>query len=230
MSSHSLSSRWLTALIPGAVGIWRPRDAAAGTNLVEPEMPASELFLLASGEVRCYQPCDDEDRLVEVLGRGDLLNVAVLAGSAQGGIRAVAVTAVTFHSITAGQLHDWLRENPAAAVEIIRHVAARLQTAQEESAALAYDTCQGRLLRVLRRYSDSPAATRTDNRIVLRFTHQQLAQAVGSSRETVSLCLSKLRRRDLLRTERKQLSFDLRALEQFERHWRNKIKSPAEKA
>ena len=192
-------------------------------------MPASELFYLASGEVRCYQPCGDEDRLIDVVGPGELFNLAALAGSALCGIRAIAVTDVAFHSITADVLHDWLGDNPAAYGEVVRHVAVRLVIAHEESAALAYDTCQGRLLRTLRRYSDSPAATRAGDRVVLRFTHQQLAQAVGSSRETVSLCLSNLRRHNLLVTERNQLTFDLHALEQFERQWRGQIKSAAGK-
>ena len=44
--------------------------------------------------------------------------------------------------------------------------------------------------------------------MVLRITHQQLAQAVGAARETISLALTQLRQRELLRTGRNQLFFN----------------------
>ena len=53
--------------------------------------------------------------------------------------------------------------------------------------------------------------------MVLRITHQQLAQAVGVARETVSLALTQLRQRNLLRTGRNQLFFNPDVLEKFSR-------------
>jgi CRP-like cAMP-binding protein len=222
VSKHSLDSKRLAGFIPDQAGLWRAGAAPEGAALIEPASPAGELFFLNSGEVHVYQPSRNEDRLIDVLGPGDLFNLAVLANSATCGIRAVAVTDVAFHKIAIDRLYPWLHDHPAAADEILRHVAGRLQIAQEESAALAYDTCQGRVLAALKRYGNSAAATRHNSRVILRFTHQQLAQAVGSSRETVSLCLADLRRQNILQTQRSQLSFDPRALEQFERHWRRK--------
>jgi CRP-like cAMP-binding protein len=43
---------------------------------------------------------------------------------------------------------------------------------------------------------------------VLRITHKQLAQAVGAARETISVCLTELRLKNLIRTGRNQLIFD----------------------
>ena len=45
---------------------------------------------------------------------------------------------------------------------------------------------------------------------------QQLAQAVGVARETVSLALTQLRHQNLLRTGRNQLFFDPEALRRFQ--------------
>ena len=62
------------------------------------------------------------------------------------------------------------------------------------------------------RFSESAAATQHDGGVVLRITHQQLAQAVGVARETVSVALTQLRQRNLLRTGRNQLIFNPQAL------------------
>ena len=52
---------------------------------------------------------------------------------------------------------------------------------------------------------------------MLRITHQQLAQAVGAARETISLALTQLRQQKLLRTGRNQLFFNPEVLEKFSR-------------
>ena len=47
------------------------------------------------------------------------------------------------------------------------------------------------------------------------FAHEQLAQAVGAARETISLALTHLREQNLLRTGRNQLFFNPDALQEF---------------
>jgi CRP-like cAMP-binding protein len=42
-----------------------------------------------------------------------------------------------------------------------------------------------------------------------------LAQAVGAARETISVCLTELRRQNIVSTGRNQLKFDPRRLEQM---------------
>lgn len=79
-----------------------------------------------------------------------------------------------------------------------------------------FDDCNQRLIDTLVRFSRSAAATpQGDGGVVLRITHQQLAQAVGAARETISLALTQLRQRNLLRTGRNRLFFKPEALQQF---------------
>ena len=82
-------------------------------------------------------------------------------------------------------------------------------------ANLIFQDCNNRLIQTLIRFSHSAAATPAGDEVVLRITHHQLAQAVGVARETVSLALTQLRHRNLLRTGRNQLTFNPEALRQF---------------
>ena len=89
--------------------------------------------------------------------------------------------------------------------------------AREDAACLVFDDCNQRLIKTLLQFSRTAAATPHPEGVVLRITHQQLAQAVGAARETVSLALTQLRQQNLLRTGRNQLFFNPEVLEKFSR-------------
>ena len=67
-------------------------------------------------------------------------------------------------------------------------------------------------MKTLLRFSRSAAATQNGEDIILRMTHEQLAQAIGAARETVSLTLTELRQANLLHTGRNRLAFNFQTL------------------
>jgi CRP-like cAMP-binding protein len=96
---------------------------------------------------------------------------------------------------------------------LIETVARRLKQAWSDGSLLAFEDCRARLIKTLLRFSKSPAASRSAEGVVLCITHAQLAQAVGAARETISVCLTELRQRNIIRTGRNQLTFDPDTLE-----------------
>ncbi len=185
------------------------RSLAARAILYEPDTPAASLYFIIEGQLRSHQVAPGGDkRLVEILGPGDWCGAAALAGLPGYGVRVEAAAATVVSTIPAGQLFDRLKEIPEAGADMIRQLAGKLAAYREEAAELVFDDCAKRLVRTLWRLSESPAATPTPEGVILRITHQQLAQAVGVARETISLALSQLRRRGLLRTGRNKLIFD----------------------
>jgi CRP/FNR family cyclic AMP-dependent transcriptional regulator len=197
----------------------RTLEVTAGRVLFDAETPAQHLFFIQSGQVRVYQPGPDgSTRLVEILGAGDWCGAAALAGETNHGNRAVAVTAAAVVDVRADRWLAVLAEHPALASQWIATLARKLQAARADAACLMFDDCNSRLVRALLHFSRSAAASPSeDGGVVLRITHQQLAQAVGAARETVSLALTQLRQRNLLRTGRNQLFFDPQVLETFSR-------------
>jgi CRP-like cAMP-binding protein len=203
-------------LLPEASSGARAVSVEAGTVVHEPHAPAEHVYLVQSGQVRIYQVGpDDTARLLEILGPGDWFGAAALAHAPVYGTRAVSVTTGTLLAAPAGEWLSRLSQIPQAAAELIAQLAAKLQAAQDDAARLVFDDCNARLIKTLLHFSRSAAATRGEDGVVLRITHQQLAQAVGAARETVSLALTHLRQKNLLRTGRNQLFFKPEALEQF---------------
>jgi CRP/FNR family cyclic AMP-dependent transcriptional regulator len=194
----------------------RQLELSAGTSVFEPTTPAESVYFIHSGQVRVYQVGPDEEslRLIDILGPDDWFGAAALAHTRNYGVRAVAVTSAVVSEVPAERWHAALASTPEIAAEVIGQLARRLQAAHEDAGRLVFDDCNERLVKTLLRFSHSAAATRSDDtgEVTLRITHQQLAQAVGAARETISLALTHLRQRDVLRTGRNQLFFNPDAL------------------
>lgn len=196
----------------------RQVEATTGTVLFEPTTPARHVFFVNSGQVRVYQPGPQNSaRLLEILGPGDWFGVAALAGAETYGNRAVAVSSVVVSEVPAEKWLSLLSQQPAVATEWVGRLAGKLVAAREDAACLVFDDCNQRLIKTLLQFSRSAAATPHPEGVVLRITHQQLAQAVGAARETISLALTQLRQQKLLRTGRNQLFFNPDVLEKFSR-------------
>jgi CRP/FNR family transcriptional regulator len=199
-----------------ALGATR-RTVPAGTVLCEPDTTADNLFFVESGQVRVYQVGqNDNGRLIEILGSDDWFGVSALARRATYGTRAVAVAPTVVWEVAAQDLLNFLPTQPMAAIELVKQLATKHVAAVDGASELVFDDCNSRLVKTLVRFSTSAAATPIgDDSVVLRITHEQLAQAVGAARETISLALTQLRQQNLLRTGRNQLFFSPKTLKDF---------------
>ncbi len=191
-------------------------NAAPGHVIHHPTDPATNVYYIHRGEVRLYQQGSDRDRLLGILGDGDWFGSAALARLPHHGRRAVAVSDSIISEVTVESLMSLLPVQPQAAEELVRQLASKLESARDDAGELVFADCNQRLIRTLIRFSSSAAAsTSNDQEVVLRITHDQLAQAVGAARETVSLALTQLRIRNLLKTGRNRLTFHPEVLRRF---------------
>ena len=196
----------------------RRMTVAEGKVLYEPSTDANALFFVHRGQIRTYRlEGESNGRLLDILGPEDWCGEAALSRQAQYGEQAVAVVASVVTEVPADRLLQVISQSPKAAVEMVKQLAGKLSAARTDAAGLVFDDCHSRLLKTLVRFSSSSAATPHPDGVQLRITHQQLAQAVGVARETVSLALTQFRQQNLLRTGRNQLTFNPENLRSFER-------------
>lgn len=171
------------------------------------------VYLILAGQVRLSQPGPDhQSRLVDILGPDDWFGACALAGHKQSCVEATAATDSQLLVVSAQRLLVALPNYPEALELLIQHLVFKLQGVCQTAGALVFDDCNRRLIKTLLRFSQGAAATVHDDGVVLRITHQQLAQAVGVARETISVALTQLRRKHVLRTGRNQLIFDPQTL------------------
>jgi CRP/FNR family transcriptional regulator len=191
-------------------------EFAPGALIYEQDSPADKVYFIHSGQARIYQiAADGSSRLAEILGPGQWFGCAALSGGGRYAARVVAAVATVVSVAQASQLLEHVVHNPAAAAGFIKTLANRVQSARTDSARLVFDDCNQRLIQAMLRFSTSAAATLQGDAVVLHLTHEQLAQAVGAARETVSLALTEMRLQNVVRTGRNRLIFKPEALKQF---------------
>jgi CRP/FNR family transcriptional regulator len=189
-------------------------EVARGATIYAQGSPAEHVYYIHHGQVRLYQIAPDGDeRLVEILGPGQWFGCAALADKPAYLTQAVASTDAQLSRASAQTLLEHAATSPTAATQLIRQLANQVQSARQEAARLQFEDCQSRLVNAMLRFSDSAAATQQGDNVVLHMTHEQLAQAVGAARETISLALTEMRHLNVVRTGRNKLVFNRQALE-----------------
>ena len=94
-----------------------------------------EAFMVQDGKVEIRRHFCAEDRVLRVLGKGDLLGDLALFRNAPRSANAVAAEPVTLLLIPANRLEHLVRSNPALAIAIIKQLATRMLEAEDRARA-----------------------------------------------------------------------------------------------
>ena len=93
----------------------------------------SEAFLVHEGKVEVRKNLGGEEKLLRVLGKGELLGELALFRNAPRSATAIAADPVTLLLIPANRLDAMVRTNPALALAIIKDLSGRMLAAEERA-------------------------------------------------------------------------------------------------
>lgn len=197
----------------------RQLNYSDGQTVFEPKDPATDLFVVESGEIRLFEVAvHGARRLLDILGAERCFGFASIGRIPVYEKLAVSVGDSVVRAIPADRLREILLSHGEMAMQFAENMARELHEAWSEGSHFVFEDCRLRLIKTLLRFSQSPAARIVPEGIELRMTHAQLAQAVGAARETVSLCLMQLRQENLVRTSRNRVIYDPKRLRQLNPH------------
>lgn len=171
------------------------------TVIIEQGDDANTLYILRQGQVKVYVADGNGKELVlNQQGPGTVLGeLAVLAGVPRTAsvmtLEDCELLALTKHSFT-----QCIEDHPGIALNLIVALARQVQSLTESASDFALLDVYGRITKVLR---DS-AREEGGRMITPKFTHQQIADRVGASREMVSKILKDLKLGGYLDSEGKR--------------------------
>ena len=174
-----------------------------GQQVLAPDDPPDRIHIVKAGRVRLYRVSPDGKQLtLDILEAGTILgDMGLLGQDRLPEAYAEAVDDGVICTITPDELRHLIERYPVVGVNVIRHLSRRLQAAEAEIESMAYRRVDQRLARRLldlgRRFGVRGERGTT---IATRLTQLELAELVGTTRETLAHTLADFRRRGLLDT------------------------------
>lgn len=162
------------------------------------------IYLLKRGHVRLYRSTEDGKELtLAILGPGDVFGELALFQQTH---RQTFAEAVDDAHICAASVDDFSRlmsHRPDLTMMVATEMARRREETETRIAGLAYGSVRLRLLHALRHLAREHGQPVEDGgvRISVRLSHHELAQLIGTARETCTVELGKLQLQGIVRID-----------------------------
>jgi CRP/FNR family cyclic AMP-dependent transcriptional regulator len=174
-----------------------PADYQPGQMIFAEGEPGDRLYIIASGKVKiaCRAPGGREN-LQAVLGPSDMFGELAVFDPGPRSSSATAVTEVRAKFTDRAALRGWIADHPEIAEQLLRVMARRLRRTIDNQVELISADVPGRLAKQLLQLAQ-PFGSQDDGAMHVPhdLTHEELAQLIGASRETVTKALSDFARR-----------------------------------
>ena len=175
---------------------------AKGRVFYRPEEPGEVLFILKEGRVQLYRISPEGKKLViTTLGPHTLFGEMVLLGTKMHNTFAEAVDDCLICVMSRTDLERLILNKPQVALRILDITGKRLRDAEERLENMAFKGIPARLASLLLRLSSEQ-----ESDIVQGLTHQDLAESVGTYRETATQVLNDLKSQGLIEIGRKRIT------------------------
>jgi len=173
---------------------------ASGKIFYAPEDTGEALFILKEGKVQLYRISPDGRKLVtSTLGPGTIFGEMTLIGQGMYDSFAEAVEECSVCKMDRSDLERLLLDKPVVALRILEVLGRRLLEIEMRLEDIAFKTVAGRMASLLLRLMKEQGAT------IQGLTHQNLADDIGTHRETATQTLTRFRTQGLLDTGRKRI-------------------------
>ncbi len=176
------------------------RSFRAGETVCEAGGMARSVFLVANGRVQLYRTTRDGRRFViATLGPGSMFGEDSLLGGEGPDTYAVALEPCTVWIMPQQRALEISSTDAMFGFGLLQAIGQRVMEAENRLEQMAYSTIASRLAALLLELGEG------DPKNVVHATHQELADMLGTWRETVSKTLQDFRRRGWITSGRRHL-------------------------
>ena len=178
-----------------------PRDAV----IYEDGSVGDYMYIISEGQVKVTKMSEDgREKILEILGPGDFHGEMALLDRAPRSASVKTVTPCVLLALSRQDFLGLLKQNHELTLELIRVLVRRLRETDEQIKGLLFERVEGRARRLLARLAKEPVPGREDRVATSPITHQQLADLVGTSRETITRVVKELKDEGWLEQEGKR--------------------------
>jgi CRP-like cAMP-binding protein len=186
----------------------RSRTFPAHSPIYLPAEAADSVFLLAKGMVKVSHLTDDgKESILAFVEAGELFGELAIFDGSERDEYVEAVDATTVVMIPAEEMNRLMTENADVAFAITKMVGLRRQRIERRLKNLLFMPNRARLVHLLIELSEQ-FGVRTDDGIRLRvkLSHQDMANLIGATRESVTVALGQLRSEGSVQCGRRKIT------------------------
>jgi len=170
---------------------------------VEGQAPRG-IFVLCKGRVK-LSICapDGKTLIVKIADPGEVLGLSASVSGKPYELTAETVDPCQVNFVKREDFLRFLKEHPDACFKVAEQLSEKYNTACHEVRSLGLSHSAGeKLARLLLEWSSrNGVASKNEPRVKLALTHEEIAQMIGTSRETVTRLFGDLKKRQILQTK-----------------------------
>lgn len=171
-----------------------------GKIFYQPEDTSEVLFILKKGRVQLYRISPEGKKLVvSTIGAGTIFGEMAIMGQQMHNTFAEATEDCLLCVMSRHDVERLILSKPSVAIRIMDVMANRLREAEARMEDMAFKSIPARLAALLLRLREDQGDK------IFGYSHQDLAEAVGTYRETTTQTLSKFKADGLIHIGRKRI-------------------------
>jgi len=172
-----------------------------GRLFYAPDEVSEVLFLLKHGRVQLYRLSPEGKKLVvATLGAGAIFGEMALVGQGMHNTFAEAVDECVLCVLSRADVERIILARPQVALRFVEALGRRLTDLEARLEDVAFKSITARLAGLLLRLADEAGGARVEG-----YTHQDLAERLGTYRETTTQTLNEFKQRGLIEIGRKRI-------------------------
>ena len=169
------------------------RKLPRGSRVVEEGLPGDYMYVIREGRAKVTKASSDgREKIMNLLDRGAFFgDMALLSGE----VRSASVETLEDSRLLALSRRDFvglLRSSSDLALAVIEELTNRLRETNEQANSLSFQGVKERTRGLFVRLSEADSS-HDDRLLTPALTHQQIADMIGTSRETVTRAVKQLK-------------------------------------
>lgn len=167
---------------------------------------ADKLYILKEGRIKITRLASDGKELtMDIIEPGDIFGELTLAGEVERETNAEALEDSFICTVARGDFERFLKMRPNLSFTITKWIGMRLRKIENRFENLIFQDVRMRLFTLLKDLAEKYGEdVPTGRKITIKLSHQELANLIGATRETVTFELNKMKKLGELTVEGKE--------------------------
>ena len=207
LKSCSVFERLETAHIRRLESCSRARRFPGGSPVYLPADEADAVYLLAAGRAKvCHLTEDGKQSILAFIEPGELFGELALLDPGERDEYVETIEPSTVVMMPGDEVRQMMREYPQLSLGITKVIGLRRKRIERRLKQLLFMSNRQRLVHLLLELAEQYGTVTPDAvELRIRLSHQDLANVIGSTRETVTVTLGRLQLEGLLRVRRRRI-------------------------